>query len=362
MNYLAWSGILISISSLLCSTAVFMNRPTTVLKSTWGFFSLAVSLWGFGLYKAYTTVDYHDALFWLRFLNLSAITIPVLFVHFVILFTDSVKKRICEIVFYYGILIAVVIISLLKPDLFIPNLSPKAGFDFYPNPGFIYYCFFSIFVFLANYGLYLLFKSMQKASANRRIQARYILLGTTVGFLGGSTTFFPVFNIAIFPFGASFVVLYVFSVTYAVVKYRLMDIRVAISSAGIFLAVYALTLGIPFYFYTKGSHLRSLIFAIVLATGAPVICSRLQRRAAETLLEKERATHDILLKAAQKLTQEKTVESVCQFLMSLLTRVFMVRGAAHGGCDSGRASQRAARGVGHCACFGQYPCVDPIEV
>ena len=101
MNYLSLSGIVIFFASITCSGIVFCSKPKTALKNIWGLFSLAVSCWGLGLFKAYTTVDYTYALFWARFLNLSALTIPIFFLHFVFLFTEKLREKRNELVIYY---------------------------------------------------------------------------------------------------------------------------------------------------------------------------------------------------------------------------------------------------------------------
>jgi len=145
VNYLSISGIIIFVSSIVCSGFVFFIKPRTTLKITWGLFSLAVSFWGLGLFKAYTTTDYFSALFWARFLNLSALTIPIFFVHFVFLFSRKLQKKWKELIIYYIFVGATFFFAASFPKEFIPDLSPKSGYQFYPNPGIIYFVFPVIF-------------------------------------------------------------------------------------------------------------------------------------------------------------------------------------------------------------------------
>ena len=133
MNYLSISGIIVFFSSIVCSGLVFYSKPRTILKTTWGLFSFAVSLWGLGLYNAYTSNENSQALFWARFLNLSALTIPIFFIHFVFLFTNRFEAKKKELIFYYTVIVILFVLSLMLPKHFIPSLSPKSGFQFYPN-------------------------------------------------------------------------------------------------------------------------------------------------------------------------------------------------------------------------------------
>jgi signal transduction histidine kinase len=54
------------------------------------------------------------------------------------------------------------------------------------------------------------------------------LLAAIIGFVGGGSTFLPVFNIEIFPFGFYLISLYVVIFSYSIVKHRLMDIDIVL--------------------------------------------------------------------------------------------------------------------------------------
>ena len=230
MNYLSISGIVVFISSIICSGFVCLAKPRTILKTTWGLFSLSISFWGLGLFKTYTTTDYTNALFWARFLNLSALTVPVFFIHFVFLFTKRLQTKWKELIVYYVLMFITFLLAILFPKTFIPHLSPKSGYQFYPNAGAVYYMLPVIIGYLASYGSYLLYFETKNKNKTKSYQARYILFGVVIGFLGAGTAFFEVFDLKIYPFGASFVTLYVVLTTYAIIKYHLMDIKLAICS------------------------------------------------------------------------------------------------------------------------------------
>lgn len=331
MNYLSLSGIIIAVGSLLCALLVILSRPTNVLKLTWGFFSFTVALWGFGLFKAYSSLQYEDALFWLRFLNLSAIFIPTFFVHFVFIFSKLKDQN--EPRLYYALTGIIIAVAAFRPELFIPTISSKGGFAFYPDPGVAYYFFFIFFVFLAYRGLYILFQFFRRSTGLFAVQSKYILLGTSFGYLGGGTTFFYVFNIPVYPFGVCLVVLYVFSVTYAITRFRLMDIRVVVSSAVIFFGVYSLALGIPFLLFLKEQYFASLLTSIALVTPAQFFYNRLIRRAEDKILSAERADQEVLLSASKGLSKHKTEEEIVKFIGFIFNRIFKVKRLAFYICN-----------------------------
>lgn len=228
MNYLAISGLLIFVSSVCSAGMVFLKGKRNNITTTWILFSLTVASWGFGLFQGFNTASYPGALFWGRFLNTSAILIPLFFIHFVLAFANKTKKRKRKLISYYILILTYFITTILFPRLFVQDLKSILGFKYYPTPGYIYYLFPLIFGLLVVDGIVTLFKELLIATPTRRNQIKYLFAGVSVGFLGGSTTFFPVFNIKIPPVGTFLVPLYVVTVSISIVRYQLMDIKIAI--------------------------------------------------------------------------------------------------------------------------------------
>ena len=134
------------------------------------------------------------------------------------------------------------------------------------------------------------------AQTIERIKVHYFILGLFSGFLGGSTNFFPMYGIPIYPYGNFTVTLYCLIVTYAILRYRLLDISLAVTRSGIFIVVYTLVLGTPFsmtlayqdqmikilgnYWWTI-----PLVSSTFLASVGPYVYGFIQRKAEENLLQ-----------------------------------------------------------------------------
>lgn len=244
MNHLALSGLLIFLTSLLSASFVLAKGPKRDVSLTWGLFSLSVALWGFGLFMGFITDVESSALFWGRFLNLSALFIPLFFFHFVLCFTNKINDKIKELFFYYFIFLACFFTAIILPNTFIPFVKPAVSFKFYPKPGFLYYGFSLIFAYLVIYGIILLFKDLNSSFGVRKNQIKYLLFGVFVGFAGGSNTFFPVFNLKIYPLGTYLVPVYVLTVAYAIVRHQLMDIEVIIKRSLVFAGTFIFAFGV----------------------------------------------------------------------------------------------------------------------
>lgn len=240
MNHLAISGFLICLTSILCAFMSYFPQPRNAIKTVWSLFCLSVSLWGFGLYKGFSALDQETVLQWSRGLNLAALFIPILFFHFVLLFINQSKEKTRELIAHYFFGALFITVVVIFPSTFIPKVSPKFSFAFYPDSGFLYYLFFAYFILTNAYSVFLLLREHAQSTALRKYQIRFILFGVTMGFAGGATTFLPVFNIPVYPFGTYLVTLYVFLVAYSILRYRLMDINVLVGK----LAQYLLVIGI----------------------------------------------------------------------------------------------------------------------
>ena len=95
-------------------------------------------------------------------------------------------------------------------------------------PGYLYLPLVTFWFGYIIYAHYELIKGFIRSSGLKRNQIRYLLAASAIGFIGGSTSFLPVFDIELFPFGNYFIALYAFIITYAIVNHRLMDINIVL--------------------------------------------------------------------------------------------------------------------------------------
>jgi signal transduction histidine kinase len=184
---------------------------------------------------------------------------------------------------------------------------------------------------LVAYSLFLLFQKFRSSAGIRKNQIRYLLLGMLLGFSGGITNFLPVFGINFYPFGNVTIPLYCLIVTYAILKYRLLDIRIVITRTGIFIAVYSLVLGIPFAFTIIGKiwliglfgenwWIAPMISLTALATGGPFIYLFIQKRAEEQLLKEQRRYQATLSQASAGMGRIKDLKRLLELIVYIVTR------------------------------------------
>jgi len=269
MNLFALSGILIAVSCFLLSLLVFKSNPKKRINQVSALSSLCVAIWGVGIYVIAQTVDKNLAFLYWRLAHIGVIFIPVFFVHFVYKLLEINRKKILLIIYALGLFF----LAADATPWFISNMRWAFGQFYYDSPpGIIYLFFIFFFVALAAYGNYELIKAYFKETSTKRHQIKYYLIGSLIAYAGGSTAFFPVFGIDIYPALSIAIIFYPLMTTYAIIRYRLMDIRIIVRKSTVYLIlagfVYACFHGVVWVLQDMfGSiYLReAMIFGIFLA-------------------------------------------------------------------------------------------------
>jgi signal transduction histidine kinase len=234
--------------------------------------SLSISLWTWGIFGRDLSTERTVALFFVRLCYVGAVFMPTFFFHFVNSFLKLEKTKL--LVAFYALSLIFLIFDLTP--LFIKDVGPILFFQHYGIPGPVFPIYAVSFITIIGYSHYLLVKYFKKSEGQARNQIRYILLAAIIGFFGGLTTFFPNFNVEIFPFGFYLISLYVILTSYAIVKHRLMDINIVFKKG----TTYALLMVLVFIplviisilseklFFGKISYLHSfVIFALLFLAG-----------------------------------------------------------------------------------------------
>jgi len=333
MNPFSLSGLALS---LICTFLVFviLRSARSKLHYVWALFNISVAMWGLGSFFMRKEVDPHVALFWIRFAHVGVIFLAVFFFHVVYLVCRISNRRLLLFVYYQAIFFAIMVWS----NVFISSKNIEIIYNsFYYDKahGFFYPAFFSIWLGLMLYGHIKLFTTYLRVAGFKKTQILYFLFAMIVGFSGGLTNFFPVFNISIYPIGNFTISLYCLIITYATLRYRLMDISIAITRTGIFVAVYSLVLGIPFalaFGWQKTLEgllgnswwMVPLVTSTILATAGPFIYLFIQKRAEARLFQEQARYQTTLRQASLGMGRIKDLKRLVTLIVHIVTRTVRV--------------------------------------
>jgi len=263
---------------------------------------------------------------------IGVIFMPSIFTHFVVMFTGTPKNR--------NLIFLNYCVSLfLSATVYSPLYAKTGGafqiFSYWPLPGLLFPVHLAHFFANLVYSYRLIFKTLKRKRGIFREQIRYVLLGTGIGFLGGLTNYFYWYRIGIPPFLNICVSIGVPIITYGILRYRLMDIKIAFTRVGIFAIVYTLVLGIPLGIVGFGGRwLRERlgtgwywlpsILSVILASAGPFIFMHFRRRTEDLLLKDQRRYQDSLRRVSATLTLIKNLERLLKFIVLRVARAVRV--------------------------------------
>jgi len=224
MSLFAISCLITAILTAILGLLTLLKNPKDKINQSWFFVSVGVFLWTIGLFGTVVVSSQESALFWQRILYIGTIIIPILFFRF----CTILLKRGCleKIIFYIGLILAVIFLILLFSKYFIIIGLEKTSLGYWPiKTGLLYWPFLFYFAFYVIYSIILLKFSSKKNSGIYQKQIQFVYYAALIGFVGGSTNFLLDFDLDIYPTGNLFVSLYVVMMAYAVFKYHLMNIK-----------------------------------------------------------------------------------------------------------------------------------------
>jgi len=339
------SNLLTGITSLSMSIFVLVKGPKTKANKIWSILTFCVAIYGFGAYMVSLSPDAQSAFFWWQISYIGIIMIPVFFTHFTCSFLDIKRPRLLKIVYF--ITFALWILNIFRKDLFLGNVTLfftnsklfKPGYWVYPPSPLLY--FFIIFIFggLAIWSHIELIRGFRRATGLKRYQFKYFFPASALAFIGGFTSYFPCFNIKLYPALNITVALYPLIMGYAIVRYRLMDIRVVVTRTSIFVAVYTLVLGIPFVITNWFKNWLVGIFGAnwwmlplglmaALATVGPFIYIYLDRKAERRLFYEQRRYQETLKQAAREMARIHNLKKLLSLIVHTVTKTVRISHSA----------------------------------
>jgi len=294
INPYAIPPILTACAIAIAGVVVYLRNPTSKVSVRFFLFCLSMFVWLFGFIGMYLSQDETNALWWARLGFTGIAFIPVFEYHFILTYLGLRQQKI--LAFLY--LLAFVGLPLSRTPLVYSGIW-QGFWGNYPSAGPLYIIFPLTFASTFTAGVWFLYRALRRETEPfRKQQIKYLLLAFACG-TPGLIDYIVKFKIHIYPFGYVNALLFIGLIAYAIARYRLMDIQVAITRGVIFGVVYAAVLGIPFglavigketFKHFAGEHWWGipLVLMALLTTAGHYANLFFQRRAEARLLREQR--------------------------------------------------------------------------
>ena len=285
LSYYAFTGLVNFVTALVLFFLVIINNRKAKSNRLFAFFALSVAFWSlFYFFWLTTPTNKSLAEFYLRTCMIGVFFMPALFFDFVVTFFDfKISQKYIKLNYF----LALFFVSIVYTPLYAHTPGPVFTIPYWLHTGPLFHFVIAHFGVVILFSSYLIYKEFKKSQGVRHLQLLYVFVGTLIGFGGGSTNYFSWYRIPFPPILNSLVAVYMTMIAYAVIRHRLMDIRLAFTRAGVFLAVYIIFLGFPFWYgYRAGNWFYATVIMMFLATAGPFIYRILSGRA-EYAVDKE---------------------------------------------------------------------------
>ncbi len=242
MFFYAITGLINALTSIILGSFVLFKNSKNYVNIKYAFFNFMVAIWSFGYFFWLISKSPSLSLFCAKILISGAIMIPVIFLDFVVSWVKLHKKHESYLLFSYILSFIFLILNFL--GYLIVGVEKRNIFLYWPVPSILFHFFLLFFLINAVYACYLLWVVLKRSTGGWRNQIKLVLIGMIIGYAGGVTNFFLWYNIQIPPFGNGLAPIYMGMMTYAILKYRAMDIEVFIKKSLVFTGVFSVVLGV----------------------------------------------------------------------------------------------------------------------
>jgi len=320
------SYILTSFISFFVGIYILYKNRESLLNKYWSLVSLSGGLWSLSLLMVAISNREKTALIWQYILDGTAIFIPIFFFNFVLILINEYQSRRFERYVIWGG--GIMIFFLSFTSLFKKGVAPLMGFNYWIQPGPLYFLFPLFFSSVVLFLILFLIKGYKKSIGLKRNQIKFILLSAIIGFSGGPTNFFPqLFNI--YPFGNFLVVFYIVGVAYAITRYRLMDIKVVLRKYSVYLATlssillpaFALKYYVNLYF-PRYSLIFDFLILVAAVSAFPVFKNYYYRAANKYFFSSLYDEREVMADLSEKLKSTLEAEKIFRYISDTLVNSF----------------------------------------
>ena len=310
-NYLAISGFVIAFFAVMLG-AIAISKKRNKLHLLFVLWCLSIAVWSLPYGVWLLSSSYDTALLFARILTIGSILIPIFHLHCVSVFLDQERKL--KPILILGYIVALFFLLFSFTPWMVGTVEATFGFMFWPKPGILYHFFLAgFFMPCFIYSFVAILIRYIGSRGQSRAQLRFIFFGVTLGVIAGSTNFALWYNINLPPYANPLVIVYMSAYAYAIIRYRLMDIRLAVRRSFVYLNLAVFTYVMFYvvaYCYTQifGSvfapqtYILGLVLALVFVLSFPLIQKNAIRFANRYLYANIYNTQETLKQTINKLT------------------------------------------------------------
>ncbi len=327
MTFLALTGLLNFLGSASLAAVVLFKNPRGILNRNFSYNSLSIAFYSAGYFVWQLSPTPEMAMIWFRVLFTGIILINLTFLYYVFALIEKLNRRKIELAVYTVINVIFIVLNLCS--MLYEKFEPRFGLGFWPVPTTIFHVYLAFWVWQLLYGFILLLWSLKTTTGRLREQIKYTIVSGLIGFIGGASNWPMWYNIDFPPYANILIVVYIALMGFAIIRYRLMDIKIVLTRTGIFLGIYTLVLGSPLMIGLQTNFgFMSFLSLFILATIGPVLYRYLLRKAEDVLMAQQRDYQRKLNESVVFMLREHNLDRLLRLIIYGMKTILKVEHAA----------------------------------
>ena len=313
----------------------FKNRKSWV-NIIFGLHSLVITIWLFGTFMMFLSKGSREmAIFWDRFIYIGVVFIPIFLLHFSIVYCGikNQKKLIT-----FGYILSFIFLILSRTDYFVTDLF-EYKWGVHTKARIFHHLFlvyFISYVFIWFYNVYRYYRCITSPLAKQ--QTKYVFIAFLLLFTIGPVAYIPAYGIGIYPFAYVSGVIFTIILAYAILKYRLMDIKLAVKRSTIFslivitiTAAYAMAAFLVSWVVFGGVYtfrtqiITGLIVAFLVAIGFRPLYEWLKRTTDAFLFKGEYLPQELMADITDVVSRTLDLDVVIETLKDKITNALRIK-------------------------------------
>jgi signal transduction histidine kinase len=284
MNFFGIIGLVISITNIAIGLMVYFYDRKSLNNQVWALFGVSVGFWGLGAYIITLAESAEQALLWWRITHIGIILIPFT----LLAFTHSFLGLKNRTVAWIGVVGSSFFLITDASPYFISGVRYVFDSFYYDGPPTLLYdlfvaVFMTIFVYIIVVSIRVYIKTQDPL---KKRQIMFFTLATFVGSLGGSTSFFPVYGVYIYPYLNASIILFPFIIGYAILRHGLFNLSAIATELFIFSIWIFVLLRAVFSTNSEDVIINLILLAVLVFLGSMLIRTARQEIRTREKIEK----------------------------------------------------------------------------
>lgn len=334
LNYFSITLFLGCLIGIVSAFMTIYKHSNLIVNKRWFYLNLLTALWSFGYFLMISTNNFLVAQISNHILHALAGFIPSLFLQFVLAITNQSNKYKKAVIVSY--VFAIIFLILNPTNLILLDVKSKYIFQFVSDAGPLFILYTIHFFFWVIYSEVVLILGLRKSRGLIKQQLRYVLFTTLFGFGGGSSVFFLTFSDKFPPYALILFALYPLPIDYAIIKYRLMNIRFILTKGILYVSLtalvssfFALVIFISGVYLGDGNKNNNIAVYIITSLIVVVFLDPLKNifaKLTDNIFYKDRIDYQkVAQQASAVVAREIDLEKLAQSLTNLLTTELKIK-------------------------------------